>query len=95
MNEIREKSERMRRNYPLRDLLAHKESELTQAVREFKKLPSDAPGRGKAEALSRRSRNSASSSAASCATVKWGTKKKPAAPGLSPEQRVFRSSANL
>lgn len=51
LSEMREKADRMRRNYPLRDLLAHKDAELTRAVRELKKLPEDAPGRDKAETL--------------------------------------------
>ena len=41
----------MRRHYPLRDLVAHKEAELSRAVREFKKLDNASPAREKAEAL--------------------------------------------
>lgn len=50
LEHARNDSRRMRKYYPLKDLLAHKEAELTRAVREFKKIGPDASPRARTQA---------------------------------------------
>jgi chromosome segregation ATPase len=44
-----DKSERLKRTYPLRDLLAHKEAEIARATRELRSIDDGSPAREKAE----------------------------------------------